>query len=222
MRIARLPGWVVARRRLVIVLVHGIVISVAYVLAYLLRFDGRIPTAFAEQLWLTLPLLLLVRLATFGFYRLYSGWWRHVSVHDLSVLVRALSVSTALFLGTLKIFGHINGFSRSIILLDWGIALVLFGGMRFAVRMVSEGSAQKRWTRGGKRTLIIGAGSAGANLLRVPLAKGMAGNRHDCEVMIDQSRAIDNRRFVRRLRVLPPSILQEVEQQLRSLAEPSR
>jgi len=60
---------------------------------------------------------------------------------------------------------------------------------------------------------------AGENLLRVPLAKGMAGNRQDCEVMIDQSRAIDNRRFVRRLRVLPPSILREVEQKLRSLAE---
>jgi mRNA interferase MazF len=60
---------------------------------------------------------------------------------------------------------------------------------------------------------------AGENLLRVSLPKGMAGNRQDCEVMIDQSRAIDNRRFVRRLRALPRSILQEVEEKLRCLAE---
>ena len=59
----------------------------------------------------------------------------------------------------------------------------------------------------------------GENLLRVPLPKGMAGNRQDCEIMIDQPRAIDRRRFVRRLKALPPSILREVEEKLRRLAE---
>jgi mRNA interferase MazF len=60
---------------------------------------------------------------------------------------------------------------------------------------------------------------AGANMLRVALPKGMAGNRQDCEVMIDQSRTIDNRRFVRGLRALPAGILREVEEKLRCLAE---
>jgi mRNA interferase MazF len=60
---------------------------------------------------------------------------------------------------------------------------------------------------------------AGESMLRVSLPKGMAGNRKHCEVMIDQGRAIDNRRFVRRLKALPPSILREVEEKLRRLAE---
>ena len=60
---------------------------------------------------------------------------------------------------------------------------------------------------------------AGENLLRVPIPRGMAGNRKNCELMIDQSRTIDNGRFVRRLRALPGSILREVEQKLRCLAE---
>jgi len=60
---------------------------------------------------------------------------------------------------------------------------------------------------------------SGENLLRVSIPKGMAGNRQDCELMIDQSRTIDSRRFVRRLKTLPGSILREVEQKLRSLAE---
>ncbi len=59
----------------------------------------------------------------------------------------------------------------------------------------------------------------GENLLRVPLPKGIAGNREECEVMIDRSRAIDNRRFVRALKPLPKSILREVEDKLRRLAE---
>jgi mRNA interferase MazF len=58
---------------------------------------------------------------------------------------------------------------------------------------------------------------SGANLLRVPLPRGIAGNREDCEVMIDQSRAVDNRRLVRPLRSLPPALLREVEEKLRRL-----
>ena len=60
---------------------------------------------------------------------------------------------------------------------------------------------------------------AGDNLLRVPLPRGLAGNRQECEVMIDQSRAIDNRRFVRALKPLPGNILREVEDKLRRLAQ---
>lgn len=60
---------------------------------------------------------------------------------------------------------------------------------------------------------------AGDNLLRVPLPRGLAGNRQECEVMIDQSRAIDNRRFVRALKQLPRDILREVEDKLRRLAQ---
>lgn len=59
---------------------------------------------------------------------------------------------------------------------------------------------------------------SGENLLRVPLPRGIAGNREDCEVMIDQSRAIDNRRFVRSLKSLPSGLLREVEEKLRRLA----
>jgi len=60
---------------------------------------------------------------------------------------------------------------------------------------------------------------AGENLLRVPIPRGIAGTRQECEVMIDQSRAIDNRRFVRALRVVPRALLREVEDKLRRLAE---
>jgi len=60
---------------------------------------------------------------------------------------------------------------------------------------------------------------AGENILRVSLPRGMAGNREDCEVMIDQSRAIDNRRFVRALRPLPRNVMKEVEEKIRWLGE---
>lgn len=59
----------------------------------------------------------------------------------------------------------------------------------------------------------------GENLLRVVLPRSIAGNREECEVMVDQSQAIDNRRLVRALKPLPKSILAEVAEKLRRLGE---
>ncbi len=60
---------------------------------------------------------------------------------------------------------------------------------------------------------------SGENVLRVVLPKGLAGNTAECEVMIDQSRAIDNRRFRRALGVVPRLVLREVKEKLRRLGE---
>ena len=59
----------------------------------------------------------------------------------------------------------------------------------------------------------------GESLLRVPLPKGIAGNSEACEIMIDQSRAIDNRRIKKKLKSLPSTLLHEVKDKLRLLAD---
>ena len=59
----------------------------------------------------------------------------------------------------------------------------------------------------------------GDNALRVLLPKGIAGNREDCEIMIDQSRAIDNRRMRKKLERIPAVLLREVKEKLRLLGE---
>ena len=59
----------------------------------------------------------------------------------------------------------------------------------------------------------------GDSLLRVVLPPGIAGNRAECEVMIDQVRAIDSRRLRRRLGPVPRVVLREVREKLRRLLE---
>jgi mRNA interferase MazF len=61
--------------------------------------------------------------------------------------------------------------------------------------------------------------ATGESLLRVPLPRGVAGNPRACELMIDQSRAIDNRRFRRLLGRLPAAFLRDAKAKLKQLAE---
>lgn len=52
------------------------------------------------------------------------------------------------------------------------------------------------------------------NILRTRIPVNAARNAKECDIMIDQSRAIDNRRFIKALDKLPASILKEVERKL--------
>jgi len=57
------------------------------------------------------------------------------------------------------------------------------------------------------------------NILRVFIPQGVAGNKEPCEAMIDQSRSIDNKRFVKALNPLPKILLKEVKEKLEKLGE---
>ena len=59
----------------------------------------------------------------------------------------------------------------------------------------------------------------GNNILRVVVPARAAGNKEQCEIMIDQSRSIDNGRFKKELRKLPELLLKEVKNKIRALGE---
>ena len=61
--------------------------------------------------------------------------------------------------------------------------------------------------------------ATGENVLRVELPARIAGNARACEVMIDQSRAIDRRRLLRRLGRLPAIVMREVSEKLRRVGD---
>jgi FlaA1/EpsC-like NDP-sugar epimerase len=172
-----IPGLLLRSRRLVVVGLHALLIPIAYFLAYWLRFDGAVPDVYQTLFWQTVALLLGVRLACFGGFGLFQGWWRHVGMYDLVDLVKAVTLSSVFLLAALFFGGLLDGFPRSILVLDWLLAVLFFGGIRFGVRWYREGAQVRPWRQIGKRTLVVGAGSAGAQLIRL-LRQDSAGEIH--------------------------------------------
>lgn len=157
---------IVRYRRIIIIGLHVALIPVGYGMAFLLRFEWPIPETYVGVFWTTLPLLAVLRLGVFAIFRLYNGWWRYVGMYDVIALLKAVSLSSLLFAAALFLTGQIRGFPRSVFILDWGMAVALFGGIRFGVRWLREGSVKRALSIQGKRTLIIGAGEIAAHLLR--------------------------------------------------------
>lgn len=58
-----------------------------------------------------------------------------------------------------------------------------------------------------------------AEILRVHLKKGMANLRQDCDIMIDQLRAIDNKRLVKKTGDLPKQIAESVSENLKIILD---
>ena len=53
-----------------------------------------------------------------------------------------------------------------------------------------------------------------SEILRVHLKKGTAGLHQNCDVMIDQIRAIDNKRLTKRLGVIPDELIDLVKENI--------
>lgn len=54
-----------------------------------------------------------------------------------------------------------------------------------------------------------------SEILRVHLEKGMANLLQNCDIMIDQIRAIDNKRLIKKVGILPKDLLSLVKENIR-------
>jgi FlaA1/EpsC-like NDP-sugar epimerase len=160
------------RRSAAHVVADVLLVGGAYLLAYGLRFDFTIPTAFRVRAIATLPLVVLSSLGLFVWFRVFSGLWRFVSVRDVVAVVKAKTVASLVVLVTVPaLYGY--WIARSVLVLDWFLCLALVIGMRFASRALHERRARRRMRdhvdqskQPRKRALVVGAGEGAEALIR--------------------------------------------------------
>lgn len=148
-------------------------ISFSVILSFMVRFEGSIPERYSLNVFSLIVSALFFSIPTFYFFKLYSFSWNYVSTQELISLIKATGFSflflTASFF-VLKDHAVFSGFPRSTLFISYFFIFVFCGGIRFAKRIYSQ------MFSGGKsgekeRTLIIGAGEAGEQILRSILNK---------------------------------------------------
>ena len=103
-------------------------ISLAYFLAFLLRFDFSLPPGEAYNFAVTLPVILVLRLAAFYYFGLYNGIWRYASMADLTAIFKGILVSQVLIMAAVLFLQH-GHFPRSILIISPFISLFFVGGI---------------------------------------------------------------------------------------------
>ena len=153
-------------------------VCVSYVLAYLIRFENDIPPDQVEMLVQTLPWIVPLKILLFAWLGLYRGMWRYTSISDLINIIKATVISAGAIALALLLIRHFEGFSRSVLVMDALLTLMLIGGVRLLIRVHIQKAfpasffnpayfpffnpdREKR-----KRLLIVGAGDAAEKMLR--------------------------------------------------------
>ncbi len=144
------------------------VILISVMGSFALRLDvSELPYYFPAILTMSV-VALLVKTPIYYFFGLYRRMWIYASINELKLIataVTAASVATSgvmLFLLSLEVVRP--GMPRSALGIDWLLSLVLIGGSRLALRILAEQGSTPNGDA--HRALIIGAGDAGALVVR--------------------------------------------------------
>src|SRR4051794_11014392 len=89
----RISSSVVARR-LVQALADACLLTLAYLLAFVLRFDPAIPHRYEELLSNSIVFVVVGKLAIFALNGLYHKLWRFMDAKDFEAIVRAVVMAS--------------------------------------------------------------------------------------------------------------------------------
>ncbi|MDP3096549.1 MAG: nucleoside-diphosphate sugar epimerase/dehydratase [Syntrophales bacterium] len=176
-----------------------ILFYLSLLLALLFHFDLNLNIRYNPLIFPVLPFFVAVKIGSFFIFRIYKMTWRYVGLYDfLSIFIATVVATFVLMLFVIlpgncgdtilnsgefrscpQIFGFLlwdlplSGFSKRVVLADGIITLFLISGLRVSKRIYSEVLRERRLkNRGGKRTLIVGAGNAGEMILRDMMKQG--------------------------------------------------
>ena len=159
--------------------VDGVLVALAYWLAYRLRFDGPsgVPQRYEDLFDATFIPVVVGSLVVFVGFGLYGKWWRYVTQRDYSSIVQAVVAATLLLLlyvATVKPVTLPSGVGETVVTTPSGVLalhlllmLAFVGGARFVARTVYERPLRGfRASKDARGLLIVGAGDGGRLVLR--------------------------------------------------------
>jgi UDP-GlcNAc:undecaprenyl-phosphate GlcNAc-1-phosphate transferase len=160
------------KRRIFEILLDVGLISIAYFLAYVLRFDEQFEPnrRLFEQ---SLPIIIGCQMAGSFVSGLYRGVWRYIGLTDLWSYAKAVVVGTVASLLTVLYLYRFEGYSRGVFAIYAMTVAFLLVGSRVSFRLLGEVGSRSRSSQ--RRALIYGAGDAGVLLVRELVNNGKRG-----------------------------------------------
>lgn len=162
-------------RKILFLIADAFLIYLAIYFAFLLRFEGIIPSQYFSNIWGIILLALIFCLPIFYFFKLYSFSWAYVSTEELISLFKAVTLSFLFLAASLFILREhpiFLGFPRSTLFVGYFLVFLFSGSIRFSKRIYLR-LFPKRGREKKERTLIVGAGNAGEEILRSILSSAL-------------------------------------------------
>lgn len=153
-------------RRVAVVAHDLLMVALAWLLAYLTRFNFSYEVIDWSKFILGLPIIITIQGLALWWTGLYKSIWRFASIPDLWNIIRAASVGALGVSLGLFLFNRLDGVPRATLAL-YPVFLVFFlGSPRLIYRMWKDHGLSYRGAATRKRVLLLGAGRAAEMLAR--------------------------------------------------------
>lgn len=168
-------------------------IAVAALASYVLRLNfGERLRDFIPQIIFMILLAWIIKPLVYYRFGLYRRMWVYASVQELKLITIAVTFASMLMFVSITIiqfFRVFDEFSRGAVIIDWLLSLICVGGIRFSLRILAEYQANNpSKVERARRVLIVGAGSAGALVVREMQKNPLGGLSPICFVDDDASK----------------------------------
>lgn len=163
------------KREKKLIIIDIILIIFSLYLALLLRFDFGTAGEFSYYMYfyrLSIIPLIVITLIFNDIFHLYTSLWKYASIEELLSVVYSATISNVVFI----IFSYFVNyrlleskyfrFPYTVHIIFWILSVVSLGGIRFLYRVVEVNRGGTGSQGKAKRLLIIGAGDAGALLVK--------------------------------------------------------
>jgi len=162
-----LPDLIVGRLRrdVPLALLDLASVFVCYLAPLVLRFDGAVPQAYWRSFLGFAPVAALLHLLCNYLFGLYGQMWRYASVQEARRVVMAGATAGLLVMAAVVWLGtDLRPVPVSVAAMGAVLSLLAFGAIRFQSRLFAFRRRTAASDR--RRVLIVGAGDAGAMVLR--------------------------------------------------------
>ena len=171
------------QRIIVLVIFDIIAVNLAAFMALLIRhelsFANLMASGFVEEFEKLIPVITVSAILMFAIFRLYSSLWEYAGVNELVLIALASAAATILQTAVMIAIGF--SLPRSFPLLYCIMVMILITFERFSYRFIRKMKREKR-INPKKRTMIIGAGEAGAAAIREFKQSPNSQNRPVCVI----------------------------------------
>lgn len=151
-----------------------LIISSLY-LALLLRFDFGTASEYSYYMYfyrLSIIPVIIITLLFNEVFHLYTSLWKYASIEELLSVVYSATISNVVFIVYSYMFTYrllqiqYYRFPYTVHIIFWILSVVSLGGIRFLYRIMKENRGDIENGESPKKLLIIGAGDAGALLIK--------------------------------------------------------
>lgn len=149
--------------------IDGLLVTVAIILAFFLRFSGPVPATYSAVIPVIVTLLIFSTLIFLYSFRVYESSWRYFDFPDIIRLSLGIGAATTLSFLIVHVF-HSSVFAsvpRSVVLIQAPLAFLGISAFRLSKRGWHLAMVEREDDATGRYpTLIVGAGDAGHQIAK--------------------------------------------------------